>query len=474
MILSIRTKIVIGQTVLIILVSAFIYSYYPEQQKQAALRAIDGKIQSISNMFSIGVGIGMGETDFVAVGEAMNWVENDTAVVYISVVTNADHSLAAFNPLNISVPQAILKEENKNSFVEDKHQTIFYRTDITYQKTLFGTLTIGYSLQPLHDQLENLRETTLYFCLAFFVLSTVFSIIIANRITKNITKLDATVKAIAEGNETVRVHVASRDEIGNLGNAFNQMLDNLQSSKADLVAYSNELKKHNAELNQFSYLVSHDLKAPLRAIFKLSEWIEEDLGSDLPGETKKHLHTLKGRVSRMEALINGLLEYSKIGRHNFQCEQTDTQRMLNEIADGLNPSDKAAIRIASNMPLFKTKRLLLYQVFSNLLSNALKHNDKNDPWVKVHVEEKNNFYQFTVSDNGVGIDERYHEKIFTMFQTLEARDKVEGMGVGLSIAKKSIEDVGGTIRVESLVGIGSKFIFTWPKKIAEQKKVQFI
>jgi light-regulated signal transduction histidine kinase (bacteriophytochrome) len=280
------------------------------------------------------------------------------------------------------------------------------------------------------------------------------------------------VKAIAKGSDDVRVYVRSNDEIGELGKAFNQMVDNLHISKTELVNYSNQLKKQNEELNQFSYLVSHDLKAPLRAIFKLSEWLEEDLGETLQPESRKHFETLKGRVFRMESLINGLLEYSKIGRLNFQSEKTDTHHMLKEIIDILDPSAASTVLIGSNMPSFKTKKILLYQVFSNLISNALKYNDKDLPVIRIDVQELDRFFQFTVADNGIGIDARYHEKIFAMFQSLVARDKEEGTGVGLSIAKKSIEDVGGTIHLQSEPGEGSKFIFTWPKRIVRPSKLQ--
>ena len=469
MTLSIRTKIVIAQTILIILVSAFIYSYYPDQQKQLALHEIDGKIRSISNMFSIGVGIGMGETDFVAVAEALNWANNDTAVVYISVTSNSDQSIALMNPHRISIPNEIVK----GGFME-YNQIVFYRTHIVYQNIPLGTLTIGYSLQPLYANLKSLKRTTLYFCLSLFACGVLISIIIAKRITRNITILDNAVKAIAKGVEDVRVNVTGNDEIGELGKAFNQMVDNLHVSKTELVNYSNQLKKQNEELNQFSYLVSHDLKAPLRAIFKLSEWLEEDLGENLSVESKKNLETLKGRVFRMEALINGLLEYSKIGRLNFQSEKTDTHHMLKEIIEILDPSSASTIMIGPNMPLFKTKKILLYQVFSNLLSNALKYNDKDTPLINIDVQEIDHFFQFTVADNGMGIDSRYHEKIFAMFQRLAARDKVEGAGVGLSIAKKSIEDVGGTIRLQSEPGEGSRFIFTWPKRLATPIKLQLV
>jgi len=318
-------------------------------------------------------------------------------------------------------------------------------------------------LSHVREMIGDLKRTTLYFCLGLFTVGVVLSFIISNMISGNIRKLDIAVNAIANGDVNVQVEVNTNDEIGKLSRAFNNMLQHLDKSRTELVKYSEQLKKQNEELNQFSYVVSHDLKAPLRAIFKLSEWIEEDLGTNISEESRKNMQILRSRVFRLEALINGLLQYSKIGRMNVAAERLDVLSMLNETIDLLNPPSHIKINIQNGMPVFNTKRYLLQQVFINLISNAIKYNDKAEGIVTITVVDIGKYYRFMVEDNGMGIGKAYHEKVFEMFQTLEARDKVEATGIGLALIKKSVDDMGGVILLESEETKGSKFSFTWPK-----------
>lgn len=451
----------LGQILIISIVAVFIYSYYPAQQKMAALNAIESKIYSISNMFSIGVGIGMGDTDFVAVGEALEWANADSSVVYISVV-NSDGQKIASHVSHRNIPD-VEKEIKMESRPREINGIVFYKAPIRYQEIPFGTVTIGYSLSQLHASIKSLKVTTFYFCLVLFASGFILSIIISNMISMNIRKLNSTVVEISNGAENVRVAVTGKDEVGRLGEAFNDMLQRLDKSRNELIRYSEQLKKQNDELNQFSYVVSHDLKAPLRAIFKLSEWLEEDLGNSISEDAKKNMKILRGRVFRLEALINGLLQYSKIGRVNVPIERSDVNQMLRETIDLLNPPSHIRITIQKNMPVFHTKKLLLQQVFHNLISNAIKYNNKPEGEVDISVSDENRYFRFTVKDNGIGIDKAYHEKVFEIFQTLQARDNVEATGVGLSIIKKSVEDMGGSIALRSVENKGAEFIFTWPK-----------
>ena len=230
---------------------------------------------------------------------------------------------------------------------------------------------------------------------------------------------------------------------------------------------NNTLAERNRELDRFAYVTSHDLKAPLRAIANLSNWIAEDLEEELPPENHNQLRLLRGRVNRMEALLDGLLEYSRIGRNSIPIELTDVHKLVTDAIASIDPPSTFQIEIAANLPRLTTRRLLLKKVFFNLINNAIEHHPSSHGTVKITVADCGDRYEFAVTDDGQGIEPQYHEKIYTIFQTLQARDTHESTGVGLAIVKKIVETEGGTIGLKSSWGQGSTFSFTWLKQPIE-------
>jgi signal transduction histidine kinase len=186
---------------------------------------------------------------------------------------------------------------------------------------------------------------------------------------------------------------------------------------------------------------------------------------EMPKDVNANFGLLRGRILRMENLINAVLDYSRIGRTKIEKQKTDLKKMLHQIVDSIVPTEGFEIYIADNFPEIKIARILFQQIFSNLISNSVKYNDKPIGKIECLYESLPDFHQFTIKDNGPGIAEEYHKKVFKVFQTIEARDKKESTGIGLSIVQKIIEEAGGSIRIESEVGEGASFIFTIPKEI---------
>ena len=219
------------------------------------------------------------------------------------------------------------------------------------------------------------------------------------------------------------------------------------------------------ELDQFAYVASHDLKAPLRGIANLAQWVQDDSADKLAPESAEHLRLLQGRVHRMEALIDGMLAYSRAGRRLTAAETLDTGALVHEVVELLAPPDGTTIVVQDVLPTLVAERVPLQQVFLNLIGNAVKYAGaaRTDPVIRVTCRESADTCEFAVTDNGPGIAPEFHERIWGVFQTLEARDKVEGTGIGLSVVKKIVETRGGNVSVESAPGNGATFRFSWPR-----------
>jgi signal transduction histidine kinase len=217
------------------------------------------------------------------------------------------------------------------------------------------------------------------------------------------------------------------------------------------------------ELESFAYIVSHDLKSPLRGISKISEWLLMDYSDKLDTRGKEQLQLMKNRVQRLDDLINGILNYSRLGREKEEKTQINISEILKDVIGILMPPDYVKIQLQNKFPAINYQRAKLMQVFSNLFSNAIKYCDKNECLITVTCKELPTEFRFMITDNGPGIEKEYHEKIFQIFQTLQSRDEKESTGIGLSIVKKIIETEGGKIWIESKIGTGTTFVFTIPK-----------
>lgn len=224
------------------------------------------------------------------------------------------------------------------------------------------------------------------------------------------------------------------------------------------------LQKTNNELKQFAYILSHDIKAPLRGISTLSRWIHDDNIDKVNKESAKNLELLISRTARLFNFIEGVFKYSKVGREKAGNAEVDLSVAIPEVIDSLELPESVKVSIKAELPTILAAKVHMTQLFQNLITNAVKHANRTDVEVHIGYADHPDYWQFNVSDNGPGIPEKHHKRIFKMFQTLVPRDTLESTGIGLNIVKKIVDIYGGNIRLESSPQKGSNFIFTISKQ----------
>lgn len=271
-----------------------------------------------------------------------------------------------------------------------------------------------------------------------------------------------------------------QDEIGRMSRAAQvfsaknketkELLSRSQALSVELVEKAKALEETNLELDNFAYVASHDLKAPLRGIRSLAEWVNEDSSDMLTDESKRHLGMMHDRVDRMQKLLDELLEYSRVGRMDQSTDVVDLEELVNSIFCMIENPEETKCIIGTPLPTIRTAVAPLRQVLLNLIGNALKYNDKGkDGRIEVCCQDFGDWLSLSVEDNGMGVDPRHKDRIFKMFQRV-APKKIDGTGMGLAIVKKQVEYFGGVISLDSTPGVGSTFTFTWPKSQCDVDK----
>ncbi len=363
---------------------------------------------------------------------------------------------------------AITRADMADSTVKD----ISFKVDslLVGEKDLMDSLRVAFKdfnayeykvrkdrLNRLSNSIENTRQVSTILTIISVILGLSWAYYITRLISTRIMIMVNLADKISKGDYKTQINDNANDELSMLSLSLNSMATTIDETFS-------ELDRKNKELDQFAYVVSHDLKAPLRGIEVASRWVEEDMGRQLPENVREYLAMMRTRVHRMENLINGILALARIGRTTPVDEQVDVGELLHDTVDLINIPPHFRIIFPEALPVIFTARIQLQQVFSNLISNAIKYNDKEEGLITIGFKESEEYYTFSVKDNGPGIDADYHERIFVIFQTLQERDAVESTGVGLAIVKKIVEWQGGTIWVNSEPGQGATFTFTWPKK----------
>ncbi|MCZ7681584.1 MAG: ATP-binding protein [Sandaracinaceae bacterium] len=247
-----------------------------------------------------------------------------------------------------------------------------------------------------------------------------------------------------------------------LGVLFEDVTERQEMAEA-LARHVRELERSNRDLDEFAYVASHDLKAPLRDIATLSSWIVEDAADVLPGASRRHLSTICERIARMERLLDDLLDYSRAARLSHAPEALDLHVVLSDVLAVVAPPARFDVTVTGDAPPIHAPRVPLELVLRNLIGNAVKHHHRGACRIDVGFSPRAEHVEISVRDDGPGIAPEFHDRVFRMFQTLRPRDEVEGSGMGLAIVKKVVEAHHGRVRLESIPGEGTTIRFTWPR-----------
>ena len=383
------------------------------------------------------------------------------------------------NPTNRSRPRAMITQAYSRGYRNYKGQ----------QWSLCMSVDASEALYPV-----SALKKALLIPFSVLGLSTIAAaLMFSYSVLRPIEKLSQTADAIKNGDLKAKANINSHDEIGHLAESFDQMTGELERNieslnnqieerqraeegmaklTGNLVESVQELEKANQEIRQITYAAAHDLKTPLRGMSMISQWILEDHGDVLAPEAQEQIKQLSYRAERFDKLLDGLREYSGLPTEDDVLTDIDLTKYLKAMVNRHFKTCEPYIMIPENLPEMKSPVTAIKTVFYKLIDNAVRYMDKDSPCIQIRCQAHLHGWTFYISDNGPGINEKYHKKIFGMFQRLSQDDTFKTTGMGLPIAKKIIEAYGGRIWVDSEMKNGSTFAFTWPKAPQETSTLE--
>ncbi len=278
-----------------------------------------------------------------------------------------------------------------------------------------------------------------------------------------VTALSENEKYTLQGYEEGAVDYLHKPLIPSIVKAKVCVYENLYKQSFELKESNQKLKEINKQLDEFVYIVSHDLKAPLRGLSSISSFLEDELGNDMKPEVAELLGLIKKRTAWMQNLISSILHYSRMSNSCAVKEDINLNELINNIIEMVDPPENFKFEVADNMPVLYAEKIKIHEVFQNLISNGIKYNNKENGLIRIGFFEYPDHYDFYVQDNGQGIKPEHFERIFGIFQTLSPKENTDSTGIGLTIVKKIVEQQGGKVTLSSEYGEGTKFTFTWKK-----------
>lgn len=274
--------------------------------------------------------------------------------------------------------------------------------------------------------------------------------------------VDLNISSVDNENSDITGYICSIKNLNNKLSTESQLKNEIHSLYKNLNDKSKEVLLLNSELRTVTYNLSHSIKTPLHGINQISQWLKEDYKDSIGSDAQELLNMLIYRVEKLNAIIDNLLEYTDIKVKLEKLSKLDLNYVLKNLINFLNVPQNIEINIARNMPHLKIEKKYIESIFTNLIENSIKFMDKEKGRIEVGFVELNKEYMFFIRDNGPGIEEKYFEKIFTMFHSINNNESIENLGVGLALTKKIVELHGGTIHIESKIKEGTTVFFTLP------------
>lgn len=482
---SIRSKLIASMFAVVFAISAFVLLYYPTQQKKQYENFFEEEIASATETVALAVGIGLSSENYESMHTVFAWAKKDPSLNFIVISDTSGEVVAAY-PDTIATGLPVVAKTG----LTKTHTAFVYCSEIRVTRGVFGYVVVSKSLGRLRHIIATSRLRTILISAVMMLLGCILVYLIATMITGPIKKLTEATREIAAGNYEATVNVKTRDETGELASTFNKMVSKISAYLKQITRHAEELERKNRELEEFSYVASHDLQEPLRKVASFGSFLLEDYADRLDAAGIQYIQRMQDAAARMKQLIQDLLQISRVATRGQALAPVDAQSAVVEATDALQVSIEEAgaeIKI-SELPRVLADRTQLTQLFQNLIGNAVKFRRQDVPPVITVGAARNGlpgpsgpsgpvlgpvlgegaWVTISVSDNGIGIEERFKEKVFEIFQRLHSRDIYPGTGIGLALCKKIVERHGGKIWCESEYAKGSTFYFTLRKDGAHE------
>jgi|GEM_PF-6768310 len=482
---KIKYKLIIIQMAVVLFSLLLLGSILLVYQQKALLNKKEKELFAIAKVTGLNIAPFLRSSDRLSGQQALETLKEDPSIVNAKVLWPEYREFVKYsrNSEIYDFPTLVDIDDLYYIYTDDH---LIIRYFIRSNEELVGILLIRSNLNQVNDVIDIFVVSFAVGLVMSLLLSFLITFYTQRLITHPIRNLLRGVQFVSSSETyTYRVEKKSDDELGELTDEFNRMVEVINYKNEELVNQNSELEvkivertksleqtnerleenlvmleRNNEELENFNHVVSHDLKAPLRAIHTMITFIEEDLGDKVNEDVKKQFDLLKSRTLKMDGLIGSLLSYAKIGKEEKVAVKFDLTALLKELSEVVNDKNLHIINIPDKPFEISANKIEIEQVFQNLLQNAIKYNDKKQALVDVILNVSETHYEFEVKDNGPGIAPQYHKKIFNIFSQINPESEVESTGIGLSIVKKIISENHGDILVESDGKLGTTFKIT--------------